>query len=126
MKRNMDLIRDLLLKIEEAPEAIDLEQILSDEDETKWNEAAYHVRMLVQEVGFVRGIDGGSNSGENWLDLTLTWSGHDFLNDVRDPAIWRKTKEGVEKIGGAGWEIIVGMAKAYVKAKAKEKLGIDL
>lgn len=28
--------------------------------------------------------------GPDWLDLQLTWQGHDFLNTLRDPTVWER------------------------------------
>jgi hypothetical protein len=30
-----------------------------------------------------------------WLPKRLTWDGHEFLDAIRDPEVWRRTKEGV-------------------------------
>ena len=35
-------------------------------------------------------------------------------------------KSAVEKVGGAGWDIVVGLAKEYAKQEIKAKLGIAL
>ena len=56
----------------------------------------------------------------------LSWRGHEFLDTVRNPEIWRETKIGIAKIGGASAEFVWEIAKGYVKHLAKEKLGIDV
>jgi Hypothetical protein (DUF2513) len=35
--------------------------------------------------------------GKNWVDLNLTWQGHEFLETVRDPDVWERTKEGASR-----------------------------
>jgi hypothetical protein len=84
------------------------------------------MKMLIDEVGFVRGIDVCSADGDDWLELYLTWKGVDFLDTIRDPIAWRMTKEGIKKVGGASWEIVIDIAKAILKAEAKKRLGLDL
>lgn len=61
-----------------------------------------------------------------WIFDRLTWSGHDFLDTVRDPEVWKRTKSGASKIGGLAFEGMKNMAMAYAKHLAKERLGLDL
>ncbi len=131
MKRDMDLVRKLLLDIEKAdesrPSMADLIGYPLDEVELDVREKyAYHLKMLVEQAGLVTGIDASSLSGGDWMNLQLTWQGHDFLDNTRSSAVWKKTKEGAEKVGGAGWDVLVGLAKEYVKQEVKAKLGFDL
>ena len=60
------------------------------------------------------------------IDLELTWDGHDFLDSVRDPTVWERTREGAKKLGGVSLDVFVDLAKACLRAEAKSRLGIDL
>jgi hypothetical protein len=84
------------------------------------------MHMLIDEVGLVRGIDVCSQDGDDWLELRLTWRGNDFLDNIRDQTVWNKTKAAAQNLGGASWDIISDLAKGYVKAEAKKRLGLDL
>ncbi|MBD2841317.1 DUF2513 domain-containing protein [Erythrobacter rubeus] len=55
----------------------------------------------------------------------MTWEGHEFLDKVRDPEIWRKTKKGASELNSWGVKLIGEMATGYIRAKATE-LGIPL
>jgi hypothetical protein len=44
----------------------------------------------------------------------LTWAGHDFLDSVRDPKIWRATKDRVKEAGGFTIEILAASAKEII------------
>ena len=125
MKRDMDLIRQLMLKIEELPESDS--DVVADAVSAaeRRRDVDYQLRLLT-DAGFVRGIAAHSMDGDHWLDLNLTWEGHELLDTIRDPAVWRKTKDGLTKVGGMGLEMMAGVAKAYAKELIKEKLGIDL
>jgi Hypothetical protein (DUF2513) len=114
MKRDMDLVRELLLKLEAEPLDGDLYSVDPDgfgiSDRTH-EEIAYHMVLL---------IDGGLLDGERDLSgmfvaRKLTWGGHDFLDSVRDPKIWRMTKEHAKKAGGFTIEILAGIAKGIIK-----------
>jgi hypothetical protein len=56
----------------------------------------------------------------------LTWSGHEFLDNVRDPEIWRRTKEGADKVGGFSLEVLGASAKGFIKKQVSEKTGSEL
>jgi hypothetical protein len=93
MKRDMDLIRELLLKIE----SLEIRQ-----GETLFfnvhglqvqgygpDQVVYNIELLF-DAGFLKGQGGADTFGI----AGLTWSGHELLDDIRDPEIWRKTKSG--------------------------------
>ncbi len=116
MKRDMELIRLILLKIEEeykshnimglSIEGYDMEQI------------AYHCKMLY-EAGFVSDYEGFySMAGlEDFQVGSITWSGHDFLDTIRDDGIWDKTKSAIKKKGLPMLvEIIKTIASAFINA----------
>lgn len=48
----------------------------------------------------------------------LSWAGHEFLESVRDPEIWRKTKDGANKLGSWSVGILAEIAKGFIRAKA--------
>jgi len=55
----------------------------------------------------------------------LTWEGHDYLDAVRDPQVWHKTKEATNKVGSWTFDIVKELAKQYIKSELS-KLGLDL
>ena len=128
MKLDMDLVRELLLKIADSNEPMAFSQLVPGREEmTKEYEfAAYHMQMLIDDAGLVRGINASSLSGKNWLNLELTWEGQHFLDDIRDQTVWDKTKEGAKKLGSMGWDMLIDLAKTIMRAEAKKRLGIDI
>lgn len=127
MKRDMELVRELLLKISNADRPMNFSELLpADVEDATRSVVAYHMTMLVEEIGFVRGIDASSMESKDWIDLELTWHGQDFLDAVRDPTVWEKTSAGAKKLGGVTFEMFVGIAKEIAKAEAKKRLGLDL
>jgi hypothetical protein len=118
MTRDMDLIRQLLLKVE----ALNLPQgttIFFEPSESELqvegytpDQIAYNLDLLFDE-GFVKGQRGMTQFGI----AGLTWQGHELLDDIRDPDIWSKTKERAKAIGGVGLSFIWEIAKAEIKTK---------
>jgi hypothetical protein len=128
MQRDMEYIRELLLKIEAAPDAIESSNRLISipRNETEIQKLWYHLGMLVDDVSFVSAIDAHHEQGQEWLNMQLTWQGHEFLDTVRDPEVWARTKEGAKKAGNFAIGFVFDPAKAYGKHIAKERLGIDI
>jgi hypothetical protein len=132
MKREMGLIRELLLKLEPMGSSHQVLTFTADDEELavkgyKEEEIEYHL-ALIWEEGLV---ESGSNSsgrmasGE-FMFRRLTWKGHEFVDAVRDEEVWRQTKAGASKIGSMTFDVVKNLAIAYAKQKAKEKLGIEL
>lgn len=122
MKRDMDLIRDLLLAIEaspkpELPEPPELDGRSADV-------VMYHVRML-REAGLIDALDTSDMGGEFYQELSLNWHGHEFLDDIRDPEIWSKTKAGALRVGSWSLGVLAELAKGALIAKA-QSLGIPV
>src|SRR5260370_422722 len=103
MKRDMDLIRELLLKLESAPSEMGDVFGFSPEDKEVSVEGytpaqiEYHLSLL-REIRFIECP--GSQPMPGITFSGLTWAGHDYIDAVRDPDIWRKTKQGAEAAGG--------------------------
>jgi hypothetical protein len=127
MKRDMDLVRNMLFKLAESDHSLDFEELLPEGSTLGSREiAAYHLQMLIEEAQLVRGLDSGHIGGRDWNELELTWQGHDFLDSVRDETVWAKSKEGAKKLGGVSFDLLLGLVKEVAKAEAKKRLGLEL
>jgi len=118
MKRDMDLIRRILLEIEsndqlEIPEAS--EELI-----------ARHV-LLLNEEQLIKGLVAAEQlNGQPVLQQTmaytrLTSKGHDFLDAIRDEGVWKKTREKITEVGGG---ISLSLVTALATQFLKEKLGL--
>lgn len=100
MKRDVDLIRELLLAIEEGKEDSmglvrgihGLESINS------------HL-LIMNEAGLIEQyVD---HLDHNWEIGRLTWEGHEFLDAARKTDLWNAAKDKVKRaIGGHVFELI--------------------
>ncbi len=131
-KRDMDLIRDLLLQIEggkksfqllDRPSAnalgIELEEALSDE---QVHQISLHLDML-ENAGFI-GLQ--KLSGGYWRITELTWAGHDFIDSVRDPEIWKRAKGAAAKAGGFTVGLLAAASKGLIKSQMQTHLGFEM
>ena len=98
MKRDMDLIREILLAIEEQHEYGPISGLTIPGH--SMNEIAYHCKILY-EHGFIDNYEDDSGDDE-LLDFSvgaLTWEGADYLEDVRDNTRWGKVKKTMKEKG---------------------------
>src|SRR5688572_23560041 len=80
MKWNLDLARRILLTVESHPDAtLEHEPEFPDVEPSAVH---YHVTLLRQK-GLLDAIDASSMDGEAWIELKLTASGHEYLDEVR-------------------------------------------
>lgn len=112
MKRDMDLLRKILLEVEKLPPGhrASGELAISGEDQATLNE---HTWMLY-ESGYIEGVDAGhSGIGQACWPTRLTMEGHDFIDSIRDDTIWEKTKQFIQ--GSVGTTALKVIQAAAVK-----------
>lgn len=91
MKRDWDVIREVLLEVESLDSA-KFETIqygpASESDQPIKEEHG----VLLWKAGFIDGADAGSMDGDSILAQELTWAGHDLLQTIRSEAVWERIK----------------------------------
>jgi len=115
MKREMDLIREILLAIEAHPEsnAYDLNLSFADHSE---DEVSYHCRLLVDAKLIDADCSGIVGPFDLWEIKGLTWAGHEFLEASRDDSRWNKAKKIIsEKTGSFSFEILKSILMDLMK-----------
>jgi uncharacterized protein DUF2513 len=129
MKLDMDLVRELLFALERKPGPWSLrrtEITIEGHDQT---EIGYHLNRMY-EAGFICGeVLRSTSTAERIIEVIpfdLTWQGHQFLETVRDPELWRKTKAGARGIGSVGVDVLKDIAKGIIKKKIKQLSDVDL
>jgi hypothetical protein len=95
----MDLVRKIMLAVEASERPLDSSLIriggYTGEMITE------HMRLL-NEAGLIEGISAYSVEHRlKWIELRLTWSGHDFLDAARSESVWTETVSEVRKKSGA-------------------------
>ncbi len=116
MKRNMDLIRQIAFESEQ----LEPRQLLNSINGVDAHEFSEHVELMI-EVGLISGRAEHFLGGESpdTSVLRLTWSGHDFLDSVRNESLWNRAKELVIK-PSAGWTFEI--LKEWLKTEIKNGL----
>lgn len=124
MQRDMDLIRQILLRVEATNDRREEPNLVFDNYRS--HQVAYHVWLLV-DAGFLKGdVQYYQSDYVDFLVHSLTWKGHEFLDSIRDENIWSKTKGAAKTIGSFSVELLFDLAKGFLKQKAKELTGLDI
>jgi predicted nucleotide-binding protein len=80
MKRDKELLRKILIEIEnKGPNINSGELNIEGYDSEKIIE---HLKLLYDD-GFVEGIDVSNKDGKGWISMSLTWEGHDILEELK-------------------------------------------
>ncbi|MCX7008420.1 MAG: DUF2513 domain-containing protein [Kiritimatiellaeota bacterium] len=118
MKRDMDLIRALLLKAEaELPG-----NWTENWGDHSADEACYHLALLI-EAGL---LDGNVTETEYQqipfvMMNRLTWEGHDFLDRAKNENIWNKAKTKIKEVGGS---VSIELMKKVLDSVITQQLGM--
>lgn len=117
MKRDMDLIRKLLFKLEgiEQTHAAAEELRLDGYSESQLD---YHIALLLDsglvvsdEVSAIRSVIVNYRSAL----LRLGWAGHEFLDMARDEGRWQQAKQKIgANVGSASFEILKAVLAGLV------------
>ena len=121
MERDLSLIREILLRIEEQPEHgkdLDL-SIPGYADKT----VVYNLDLAIKADL----VEGRVRWAADTSDIytinvrSLTWGGHDFLDSVRQEDVWKATQEKAatagHNIAQLSLDIIKGIAISVIKGQ---------
>lgn len=117
MKRDMDLVRQMLLEIEKHPYTGDWVELAIDGSSPE--EITYHV-ILLHEAGLIEADDVSTMSNIEWRPKRPTWQGHEFLDAARDDTRWSKAKDAMGKVGGFVFEIGKQVLLELIKSDLKQ------
>ena len=114
MRRDMNLIRQLLLLYEGEEPKPDLSEFSEDQQ-------VYHSALLVE----AKLVDGSILNDETGYPrgtavLRLTWDGHEFLDAARNESAWRAIRK---KAVTAGVTLTFPILKHLLSRYIQEKLG---
>jgi hypothetical protein len=137
MKRDMDLVREILLAIEsDGVPSNDSDPMTIGEAQLKaassqgidltslgrsGEEIVYHLELLA-EAELIIAVITKTRGGVDAYPVRMTWAGHDFLDQARQPTRWESAMKIIkEKAGTVGFDVL----KALLLKLALERLGLE-
>ncbi|MQS75019.1 DUF2513 domain-containing protein [Companilactobacillus halodurans] len=128
MRLNNECIRNSLLEIEsklEFDENLESEELLKFETCKKFgNEEFLYTLSKLNEAGFiVFNTTKADNNSYYWFNVSeITWNGHQYLDNVRDPIVWKETKKvlknfesvSISFVSNVAAEILSNLIKQYM------------
>lgn len=114
MKRDMELIRMVMLAAEKTKEPNELiDPKFEGHNEI---EISYHIALL-DDAGLLHGQDRSAIGVFRWSAGALTWAGHEFVEAIKDEKVWKEALAITAKSGdGTVFEIL---KKALVQVQEK-------
>lgn len=124
MRRDMELVRDVLMAVEESDGPVPLSGLVTE----LWglDAVGWHVEML-EAHGLVRATvhRGGSGHVLAGEVSSLTWDGCDYLDAIRSDTVWAKARKAIaEAVGDAPLSVVKDVCVALATSLAKARLGI--
>lgn len=120
MKRDLELIRKMVLAIEDNESGWAPDNLTFD----GYSEAqvGYHAFLLI-DAGLAKGDEitsHGSHSPEAMLSH-LTWAGHEFADAARDETRWKRAMGMVQEKGGT---VTIGVLTQLLVSIMRSALGL--
>ena len=108
MKRDMDLVRAILIATEQAEAGQPVTRLEGYSD----IDFAYNASLMEQAGLIDAAIARAAGAGPVKAHVrSLTWDGHEFLDAVRSDSVWAKTKARIaESVGAASFDVLKAVA----------------
>jgi hypothetical protein len=116
MKRDWDMIREVLIEVEALGfnERDSIGYSLSYLGAEKNTSKAEHA-LLLWKAGLITAVDAGSMDGPAILAPELTWQGHELLEVMRSKPVWSRIKSvAADKGLELSFEAILALGKSAV------------
>ena len=126
MKRDMELIRKILLEIESwkdtTPKIVDLDgydSIIIG----RHVELLYEANLIDSLKPFESGLD---HDPATIFIKDLSWSGHEFIDVLKNQSVWGKLNENfsVEELAGLPLSVLQNVGMALFNEWAKRRVGL--
>jgi len=121
MKRDLDLIRSILLAMEASPTGYAPEELhvpgFTDD------QIGYHVYLMGQ-AGFIEAseVTSRDSSSPQAIPICLRWEGYEFLDAARDDTRWRQARTAIREKAGT---VTVAVLTQVLVSMAKSAMGLQ-
>lgn len=117
MKRDMDLVREILILVSESSDSVDFDVFVNERYDR--NFVIYTIEIM-KEAGLINANVIKAYGGD-YISATinsLTWAGNDFLDNIKNNKVWEEVKKTLAKTCKS--------ASINVVKKLAEKIVLDM
>ncbi|MDK7927103.1 MAG: DUF2513 domain-containing protein [Staphylococcus simulans] len=120
MKLDHDCIRDILLTIEEMDYTITglTKNVFEEQNRIQKYESIQVLYTLkrLNDAGFINVMFAKGEAFYHFYNVhSMTYSGHQLLDDIRDDKVWKETKDKASKLSSVSIPVLQQIASSVVK-----------
>ena len=121
MKRDIDLVRQILIAAESEPTGY---ASGNPEIEGYSEEQVGFQVHLMEQAGLVEAADASTldSVSPSAILISIKWKGHDFLDAAKSNSVWAQAKEKAKTVGGS---LTFDLMKELLVATARSQLGLQ-
>lgn len=127
MRLNHDCVRNLLLHIEERLDYGSCMDISAVESKSYSTEELLYTADKLLEANYLIGNKRNS-IGASLPDIRITsisWDGHQFLDNIRDEGVWKDTKNVLSKFSSVSLSFVGNVASQVITCLVQRQLGLQ-
>lgn len=119
MKRDLDLIRNIMIYLEKNLQpgkdinTTDL-PFYNQNDDEDYQVMSEHIKLII-ENGYIEVIKNPIRGFTFFYITRITTQGHDFLDALRNEKVWNQVKEKTLSASGFTLSFLVDLGKEYIK-----------
>lgn len=118
MRRNMDLVREILIEASKSDKEVRASDIAEKSSKYSLEEIIYNIRIMGEGNLINVNIDEREAGVVDAYVMDITWQGNDFLDSISSNEIWEKIRNNFsDKIINIPFDILTSLAKLYLKSK---------
>ena len=128
MKLNPDCIRDILVSVEEMDynSVYTIQKVHEKLPTYSIEQLNYHCLQMM-DAGLINAKSMEAvrcNIPQVWRIFDLTYSGHQFLAEIRSDTIWNRTKDVAKGVGSESIRSLKDIAVSIITLAVQNKLGL--
>ena len=118
LKLNEDCVRAVLLDVENEYQFgsfLHLKDFEESQSSKFSKEEIEYTIIRLEEAGFIIATIDWVNARPFYVSVgSLTWKGHEFLDNVRDSKVWSETKVVASKVGSVSLSMLATIASSVI------------
>ncbi|MCP3806453.1 DUF2513 domain-containing protein [Paenibacillus sp. Lou8.1] len=127
MKLNKDCIRDLLLAVESEPFGNEVTKHTFNSnpftEPYSFEEIIYTTQRLIEANYINAQVQYAGDEVHNFYISSLTWEGHQFLDNIRDNGVWKKSKDIASRFSSVSISMLSSIASNVIAQIIKKQIG---